>query len=48
MFKLLQSLSAALFLASVSAGVARADSYDDTIHTFKQAGKSSTFFVPES
>jgi lipid-binding SYLF domain-containing protein len=45
MFKLLQSLSAALVLASVSAGVARADSYDDTIHTFKQAGKSGTFFA---
>lgn len=45
MFKLLQSLSAALVLASVSAGVARADSYDDTIQTFKQAGKSGTFFA---
>ena len=45
MLKLLQSISAALVLACVSAGVARADSYDDTIHTFKQAGKSSTFFA---
>jgi lipid-binding SYLF domain-containing protein len=45
MLKLLQSISAALVLAGVSAGVARADSYDDTIHTFKQAGKSSTFFA---
>jgi lipid-binding SYLF domain-containing protein len=45
MFKLLQSLSAALLLAGVSAGVAHADSYDDTIHTFKQAGKSGTFFA---
>jgi lipid-binding SYLF domain-containing protein len=44
MYKLLQSISAALTLAAVSAGVARADSYDDTIHTFKQAGKSATFF----
>src|SRR5580704_19752558 len=44
MFKLLQSISAALVLAGVSAGVARADSYDDTIHSFKQAGKSGTFF----
>jgi len=45
MLKLLQSISAALVLAGVSAGVARADSYDDTIHTFKQAGKSGTFFA---
>src|SRR5580693_5013683 len=44
MFKLLQSISAALVLACVSAGVARADSYEDAIHTFKQAGKSGTFF----
>src|ERR1700675_2520451 len=44
MRKLLQSISAALVLAGVSAGVVRADSYDDTIHTFKQAGKSGTFF----
>ncbi len=44
MFKLLRSISAALVLAGVSAGVVRADSYDDTIHTFKQAGKSGTFF----
>jgi lipid-binding SYLF domain-containing protein len=45
MIKLLQSISAALILAGVGAGVARADSYDDAIHTFKQAGKSSTFFT---
>jgi lipid-binding SYLF domain-containing protein len=45
MFKLLQSISAALVLAGVSAGVARADSYDDTIHSFRQAGKSGTFFA---
>jgi hypothetical protein len=38
MYKLLQSIAAALVLAGVSAGVARADSYDDTIHTF-QAGR---------
>jgi lipid-binding SYLF domain-containing protein len=45
MTKLLQSLTAALVLACVSAGIARADSYDDTVHTFKQAGKSGTFFA---
>jgi lipid-binding SYLF domain-containing protein len=45
MFKFLHSLSAALVLAGVGAGVARADSYDDAIHTFKQAGKSGTFFA---
>jgi lipid-binding SYLF domain-containing protein len=45
MSKLLQSLSAALVLAGASVGIARADSYDDTIHTFKQAGKSATFFA---
>jgi lipid-binding SYLF domain-containing protein len=45
MSKLIQSVSAALVLAAISAGVARADSYDDAIHTFRQAGKSSTFFV---
>src|ERR1700733_8675267 len=45
MSKLLPFISAALVLAGASAGVARADSYDDTIHTFKQAGKSATFFA---
>jgi len=45
MLKLLQSISAVLVLAGVSAGVARADSYDDTVHTFRQAGKSGTFFA---
>jgi lipid-binding SYLF domain-containing protein len=45
MFKFLQSISAALVLVGVSAGVARADSYDDAIQTFKQAGKSGTFFA---
>jgi lipid-binding SYLF domain-containing protein len=44
MYKLLQSISAALVLA-FSATVARADSYDDTIHSFQQAGKSGTFFA---
>jgi lipid-binding SYLF domain-containing protein len=34
-----------LVLATVSAGVSRADSYDDTIHTFKEAGKSGTYFA---
>ena len=45
MIKLLQSISAALILAGVGAGVARADSYDDAIRTFKQAGRSGTFFT---
>jgi lipid-binding SYLF domain-containing protein len=44
MNKLLQSVSAAVVLAAVS-GIARADSYDDAIHTFRQAGKSGTFFA---
>jgi lipid-binding SYLF domain-containing protein len=43
--KLLQSMSAALVLAGAIAGIARADSYDDTIHIFKHAGKSGTFFA---
>jgi lipid-binding SYLF domain-containing protein len=45
MNKLFQSLAAALVLACMSAGIAHADSYDDTIHTFKQAGRSGTFFA---
>jgi lipid-binding SYLF domain-containing protein len=45
MTKLLHTLSAALILAAASAGVARADTYDDAIHTFKHAGKSGTFFA---
>lgn len=45
MNKILRSMSAVLILAGISAGVARADSYDDTIHTFKEAGKSGTFFA---
>jgi hypothetical protein len=40
MNKMLRSMFAVLVLAAVCAGVARADSYDDTIHNFKQAGKS--------
>jgi len=45
MNKTLRSMSAVLVLAGVSVGMARADSYDDTIHNFKQAGKSGTFFA---
>jgi lipid-binding SYLF domain-containing protein len=45
MIKLCQSIAAALVLTCVSAGLARADSYDDTVHTFKQAGSSGTFFA---
>jgi len=45
MNKLLQSIAAALVLTCVSAGLARADSYDDTVHTFRQAGRSGTFFA---
>jgi lipid-binding SYLF domain-containing protein len=45
MFKLLQPLFAALILTGVSAAAARADNYEDTIQTFKQAGKSGTFFA---
>jgi len=43
--KLLQSVAAALMLILLGASAARADSYDDTIQTFKQAGKSGTFFA---
>jgi lipid-binding SYLF domain-containing protein len=42
---MLRSMSAVLVLAGLSAGVARADSYDDTIHVFREAGKSGTFFA---
>ena len=45
MNQMLQSMSAVLVIASVSAGMARADSYDDAIHTFKEAGKSASFFA---
>jgi hypothetical protein len=36
---------AMLVLAGVPLGVARADSYAGTIHVFKEAGKSGTFFA---
>jgi lipid-binding SYLF domain-containing protein len=39
-----RSIVAVLVLASVQVGLARADSYDETIHIFKEAGKSGTFF----
>jgi lipid-binding SYLF domain-containing protein len=45
MIKLLQSISTVLVLACAGAGLARADSYDDAIHTFKQAGKCGAFFA---
>jgi lipid-binding SYLF domain-containing protein len=45
MNRMLRSISTVLVLASVSVGAARADSYDDTIHNFKGAGKSGTFFA---
>ena len=45
MNKMLRSMSAVLVLAGISAVAARADSYDDTIHSFKEAGKSGTFFA---
>ena len=37
-------ICAALVLICGVVGVARADSYDDAIHTFQKAGKSGTFF----
>jgi lipid-binding SYLF domain-containing protein len=43
--KLLRSVSTALVLSGAISGVARADSYDETIHFFKHAGKSGTFFA---
>jgi lipid-binding SYLF domain-containing protein len=45
MNKLLQSVCATLALACAGAGVAHADRYDDAVQTFKQAGKSGTFFA---
>src|ERR1700728_2753706 len=45
MNRMLRSMSAVLVLVHINAGVARADSYDDTIHTFKEAGRSGTFFA---
>jgi lipid-binding SYLF domain-containing protein len=44
MNKLLRSTWAVLALAGLGAGASRADSYEDTIHAFKEAGKSGTFF----
>jgi len=41
---LLQRASAALAFALLCAGMAHADSYTDAINTFKEAGKSATFF----
>jgi lipid-binding SYLF domain-containing protein len=41
---ILRSMSVVLVLAVVGTGAVRADSYDDTVHTFKEAGKSGTFF----
>jgi lipid-binding SYLF domain-containing protein len=45
MNKMILSMCAVLVLAGASGGVVRADSYDDTIHAFKGAGKSGTFFA---
>jgi len=45
MNKMLRSMFAVLLLASVGAGLARADSYDDTVRNFKQADKSGVFFA---
>jgi lipid-binding SYLF domain-containing protein len=44
MSKFVRSASAALVLCAVGVSAACADSYDDAIHIFKQAGKSGTFF----
>jgi lipid-binding SYLF domain-containing protein len=44
MNKLIQSAAVALVLACAAVGVAHADRYEDSIHTFKQAGTSGTFF----
>ena len=44
MKSLLQSVSAALAFALLYTGTAHADSYADAISTFKEAGKSGTFF----
>jgi lipid-binding SYLF domain-containing protein len=44
MKSLLQYVSAALAFALLYAGMAHADSYTDAINTFKDAGKSGTFF----
>jgi len=44
MKSLLQRASAAPAFALLCAGMAHADSYTDAINTFKEAGKSGTFF----
>jgi lipid-binding SYLF domain-containing protein len=41
---IIRSMFTVLVIAGSQVGVARADSYDDTIHIFKEAGKSGTFF----
>ena len=45
MNKLLQMTSAALVLTWGTVGAARADSYSDTVQTFKNAGKSGAYFA---
>jgi lipid-binding SYLF domain-containing protein len=45
MRRLLQIASAALVITLGCAGAASADSYTDTIHTFKDAGKSGSYFA---
>lgn len=42
---ILRSLIAMLVITAMQPGVARADSYDDTVRVFKDAGKSGTFFA---
>jgi lipid-binding SYLF domain-containing protein len=42
---MLRSMYAMLIIAALQVSVARADSYEDTIHVFKEAGKSGTFFA---
>ena len=45
MRRLLQIVSAALAITLGCAGAASADSYTDSIHTFKDAGKSGSYFA---
>ncbi len=40
-----RSMFAMFVIAGMQMGVARADSYDDVIHAFKEAGKRGTFFA---
>jgi lipid-binding SYLF domain-containing protein len=42
---MLRSMCAMLVIVALQVSVARADSYEDTIHAFKEAGKSGTFFA---